>query len=415
MQIRLPFVVQDVDRHGNVRVYFRRRGLKKVRIHEVPGTPEFSETYHRLMEQAETGALSQAVEPGIKGGTYRWLCTQYFASPEFRRLDARTQRANRGVIESTFTELVRPDRKEVFADYPLATMKAKAIRVLRDRKADLPGAADKRVKLIRRVFSWGMGNDLIDRNPAEAVTLISPSTGGFHTWTPEEIKQFEARHTIGTRARLALTVLLLTGVRRSDAVLLGRQHVRLVVNPQTGIEEKWLKFVAQKNKNRRPVTIEIPMLPALEQVIAQSPTGDLAFISTESGKPFGSGDSFGNWFRDCCREAGLEDCSAHGLRKAGATFAAENGATAYQLMSIYGWTTLQQAERYTKAAERKRMAGQAMGLLIRPNGKQSVPPLHANGVPPDVSSSEGTEKLRSGGCDRDRTCDPYHVKVVLYR
>jgi len=22
---------------------------------------------------------------------------------------------------------------------------------------------------------------------------------------------------------------------------------------------------------------------------------------------------------------------------------------------------------------------------------------------------------KHGGCDRDRTCDPYHVKVVLFR
>jgi hypothetical protein len=27
----------------------------------------------------------------------------------------------------------------------------------------------------------------------------------------------------------------------------------------------------------------------------------------------------------------------------------------------------------------------------------------------------GMEYGESGGRDRDRTCDPYHVKVVLYR
>jgi hypothetical protein len=95
----------------------------------------------------------------------------------------------------------------------------------------------------------------------------------------------------------------------------------------------------------------IPLLLALEAIIAQSPTGDLTFLATESGRPLRSGDSFGNWFRDACREAGLPDRSPHGLRKAGATFAAENGATAHQLMAIYGWVTLAQAERYTRVAE----------------------------------------------------------------
>ena len=38
--IELRFLVEDVDRHGNVRVYVRRHG-RKVRIREAPGTDEF--------------------------------------------------------------------------------------------------------------------------------------------------------------------------------------------------------------------------------------------------------------------------------------------------------------------------------------------------------------------------------------
>jgi hypothetical protein len=53
-------------------------------------------------------------------------------------------------------------------------------------------------------------------------------------------------------------------------------------------------------------------------------TGDLTFLVTKHGKPF-TANGFGNWFRDRCDEARLPQCSAHGLRKAGATIAAENG------------------------------------------------------------------------------------------
>lgn len=53
------------------------------------------------------------------------------------------------------------------------------------------------------------------------------------------------------------------------------------------------------------------------------------------------------------------------MRKAGAAIAAENGATAHQLMSIFGWLTLKQAEHYTKAAEQKKLAASAMALLER--------------------------------------------------
>jgi hypothetical protein len=62
-------------------------------------------------------------------------------------------------------------------------------------------------------------------------------------------------------------------------------------------------------------------------------------------------------------EAGLPQCSAHGLRKAGATVAAENGATDRQLMALYDWTTAAQANVYTAAADRKRMAGEAARLI----------------------------------------------------
>jgi hypothetical protein len=70
--------------------------------------------------------------------------------------------------------------------------------------------------------------------------------------------------------------------------------------------------------------------------------------------------------------------------KAGATIAAENGATAFQLMAIFDWATISQAEVYTKAANQKRMAGEAMGLLVEraenePLSHPSVAPSQTTG------------------------------------
>src|SRR5688572_21086422 len=227
MKLRLPYLVEDVDRHGVTRVYFRRKGQAKVRIRALPGSKEFSDTYHKLLDGEPTAPSDNLKGRGaIKTGTYRWLCTQYFSSWEFRRLDPRTQRTVRSILEGTLAERVRPERPELFADYPLTLMTAKSIRVLRDRKVGLPGAADKRVKVVRRLFNWAAQNDLVRHNPARDVTLISAVTGGFHSWTPEEVRKFEERHPIGCRARLALALLMFTGARRSDVVLLGRQHVR---------------------------------------------------------------------------------------------------------------------------------------------------------------------------------------------
>jgi len=66
-------------------------------------------------------------------------------------------------------------------------------------------------------------------------------------------------------------------------------------------------------------------------------------------------------------EANLRHCSAHGLRKAAATRAAESGATARQLLALFGWLNIKEAERYTKAAQRRKLASAAPVLLRRPD------------------------------------------------
>jgi integrase len=75
---------------------------------------------------------------------------------------------------------------------------------------------------------------------------------------------------------------------------------------------------------------------------------------------------FGNWMRERCDEAGLPDCSSHGLRKAIARRMAEAGMSPHQIQAITGHTTLKEIERYTKAARQKLMAEMAMRGLDEP-------------------------------------------------
>src|SRR5690606_7907835 len=91
--------------------------------------------------------------------------------------------------------------------------------------------------------------------------------------------------------------------------------------------------------------------------IETTPTGDLAFLTTERGKPFSSGASCGSWFAKQCTAAGLPgECRAHGLRKASATIAANGGATAQESLANYGWSRLKMAETYTREADKKKLA-----------------------------------------------------------
>jgi integrase len=126
-----------------------------------------------------------------------------------------------------------------------------------------------------------------------------------------------------------------------------------------------------------------PLLPVLAATIAASKTGDLTFLVTERGTPFVK-ESFGNWFHDACREAGRPG-SAHGLRKAGATRAAKNGATVHQLMALFGWKTEKMALIYARKADRKHLASAAAPLLLLPTQMQ-------NENRPDLESGAGVSE-----------------------
>lgn len=356
VSLKLRYVYEDVDRHGNVRIYFWRRGSPKIRIRETLGTPAFFDVYRKLLADAEAGKLVRPPHDNrrLEPGTYRWLCTQYFASAEFRQLAPRTQTVRRRILEKTFDEPIAPGEFAVFGDFPLSRITAKAIKVLRNRKLDRPEAANARVKAIRQVFAWGIQEEHVNANPARDVKYLRGKPGGFHSWDNQQVERFEQRHPIGTKARLALGLLLYTGQRRSDVVLFGRQHVR----------DGALRFTQVKGRNRAPKRLELPILPELQKIIDASPTGNMTFLVTKFGQPF-TASGFGNWFRRRCDEAGLTHCSAHGLRKAGASIAAENGATENQLMAIFGWETSKEAARYTKAARQKKMASDAMPKLLR--------------------------------------------------
>lgn len=355
MRVDFPYLMADRDRHGNARLYVRRGG-RKVRIREKLGTEAFAQAYADALNAIGQGdALSQPVK-AVRVGTLGWLASCYFASPEFRRLASRSTR--RLVIEACLREPRKPKSPDLMRDCPVSALSSAHVKMLRDRRADHPGAANNRRKYLSAMFGWAIEHNLMKVNPAREVRKISYATEGWHTWTIDEVRQYEVRHPMGTKARLALALLLYLGVRRSDVVTLGRQHC------QSG----WIRLVPHKTRHRRRTVSEKPILPILQNVIDKSAIGNMTFLVTKFGKPF-TAKGFGGWFRDRCDEAGLPHCSAHGLRKAGAAIAAENGATDRQLMALFDWESAAQANTYTRAADRKRLAGEAARLLA---GDQSA-------------------------------------------
>ena len=350
---RYRYVVQDRDRHGNLRTYLRRPGWPKVRLQATVGTDEFDAEYRRV---TEAGPPKPAPPPKgqVTPGTVHAGCVAYYGSTEFKQLAPRTQRVRRLILDH-FCEAHGAKR--------LRMLERRHVVQIRDKMAERPEAANGVLKAMRAVFRHAVSIGLADNNPAAAVSYIRGGGDGFHTWSIEEVRQFEAHWPIGSKARLALALLLLTGQRRSDVVQLGRQHVR------DGV----LTFTQVKNRSRKPVRLVLPIVPELAAIMAATPGDGLTFLTTELGTPY-TPDSFGNRFRAWARAAGVGHCTPHGLRKAAAVRLAELGASAHELKAVLGHKTLKEVERYTRQAEQAGLARSAFDRMALPSELKSVPP-----------------------------------------
>ena len=141
--------------------------------------------------------------------------------------------------------------------------------------------------------------------------------------------------------------MLYTGAARQDAAAMGWQNVK----------EGWIEYRRQKTGGS--VSLSLELLPALAEVLELFPRDQFLFITHGRGKPY-TPDTFGMWFKVQCRVAGLEQCTSHGLRKAGATRLANAGANEYEIMSFLGHKTPDEGRTYVKAANRMTLADSAL-------------------------------------------------------
>src|SRR5262249_19682170 len=151
---------------------------------------------------------------------------------------------------------------------------------------------------------------------------------------------------LGTRERLAFTVLLYTGQRVGDAVRMRRSDIRKgaihVIQQKTGAE------------------LYIALHPALQRALEAGPSNGIYLIGDKAGRPIKSRRLSG-LIRAAVRAAGLpSECVAHGLRKAALRRLAEHGSTVKQMQAVSGHRTLAEIERYTEQANQARLAEAAI-------------------------------------------------------
>jgi integrase len=332
-RLKLPrYVHAFFDRHGKPRFYFRRAGFKARPLRGLPYSPEFMGDYEAAMADQPSPIGASRARPG----TMSALAISYFASPEFRTLRLSTQQAYRRTIERFCKD---------HGDKRVAQLRRNHVVRLMAARAEQPGAANALRMVLRVMMKHAVELGLRADDPTRDVRAIRVRTEGHHSWTDDEIAQFERCHPIGSRARLALALLLYTGQRRGDVIRMGAQHIR-----NGAIRVKQEKTGAE---------LVIPLHPTLAAIIAAAPRDHLTLVTTRHGGPF-QGSAFSRWFREQCDAAGLPHCSAHGLRKAAARRLAEAGCTAHEIAAITGHASLAELVRYTRAVDQRRLAEVAM-------------------------------------------------------
>ena len=215
-RIKLKFVTITRKKNGRVFYYFRRRGFARVALPGLPGSAEFMAAYSAALDRdkIKTDIGSSRSIPG----TVNAVIAAFYQSPGFTKNKPITQSTDRNILESF---------RALHGDKRIALMEERHIRVALAEKADKPSAQRNLLRVLRVLLAFAVERGMRRDNPAAIIKLKPLATAGFHTWTEAELQQFEDYHPVGSKARLALALLLYTAQRRSDAVRLGPSNVAI--------------------------------------------------------------------------------------------------------------------------------------------------------------------------------------------
>jgi integrase len=271
------------------------------------------------------------------------LIAQYYKSSAFTTLEKSTQ--------STYRNQIEQFRKE-HGTKPVAALKAKHVDAILGAVAEKSTAQAHKLRkrlatLMRLAVKW----EFTTENPMLNAERIKHKTKGYEPWTEDDIAKFYARWEEGTPQRIAVDILLFTGLRRSDAVRLGRQHIQNN------------RIVTKIKKSGDVVEVSIPIHGAFRAMLDTIKHNHLNLIVTAYGEAR-SEKAFTNWVIEAAREAGLPPRrSPHGLRKAACIRLAQAGCSASEIMSITGHRNLAEVETYVRDANKMKLADNATAKL----------------------------------------------------
>jgi integrase len=332
-KIILKYINRYADRHGKLRYYFRR-GSQKGPLPGLPGSKEFMAAYESYLGYlGSPGTIPQTVTTLEK--SFGRLVTVFYGSREFKDVTPSSRK--------TYGRALEPLAKE-HGHRPALLSHQQAEQLIANIGERRPAMANLTKSVLRRVYDFGVRQGLVEANP---FVSIRPFKGGtHHTWTEGELKTFEAKWPLGSRQRLAFALLLYTGQRVGDVAKMRRQD----------IENGELHVVQEKTGTE----LYLPIVPELERAMKACPTKGLSLIGKANGSPYTS-KALSDFMIAAIEKAGLAGrCKPHGLRKATMRRLAEDGRTEKQIAAVSGHKTLREIQRYTEAADQRRLAKDAL-------------------------------------------------------
>lgn len=317
---------------GRVYFYVRVKGRRLARLPDDPASPEFFEAYAAALRR-------HADDPKPcphADGSVAWLIQSYKSSGEYRGLAAKTQ-------TSYAREL---DRLAPIGTFPAVDIRRRHIRAIRDTLAATPRTQQLFGQVCSLVFNFGIRElDLDMVNPASKLRR-SDDPDSYLPWTAEQRAAFEASNP-PVELMTAYMIARYTGPRRGDAVALKRY------------DYDGTSVTIAGAKTKTPVRVRVHS--ALKAYLDAQPA-TLFLIADKDGRPV-TPDQLSKRMRAHLDGIGLIGCHLHGLRHTTATELFEAGNDPQRVAAVLGHKTLQMVERYTKTANRTRLAESAILTL----------------------------------------------------
>lgn len=346
VKVDFPGLIVEHLPSGNRRYRVRVEGKKKKRItlSITPDHDDFSDHYKKA-RRGEKVEIEAPPSENMDQRELRWLIQAHLEhmgeEVKAGTKSAKTLKKRTGLLNRV---------SEKYGDYERA-MPAEQVIKIQDEMASTPAMADSMVEAIRVMYRWAMKRGYVDANPAIDVEKIDQGKGGAIAWTKEDLQAYLKHHKKGTNAHVALSVLAFTGCRVGDLCHLGR-HIEFLRNGVRGLD-----FQPGKKGSARVI---MPMVAPLYEATRAPKVQGETYVLTFKGKPLSSPDSASAQFKKWCQAAGLQNRSAHGIRKGLAELLAECGCSQYEIMAILGHTEAKTSEVYTRGVERWNLSVNAM-------------------------------------------------------